>query len=101
MKWNREEATGIFRLSMITSVQQSIMNFGILMVQGRVNSFRPAGCWRLAAAVESILLPICPVQDFGNAFSTFIARILSGKGKAHSSGDSQCSQDFYGLWCGS
>ena len=27
--------------------------------------------------------------------------LWSGKGKAHSSGDSQCSQDFYGLWCGS
>ena len=74
MKWNREEATGIFRLSMITSVQQSIMNFGILMVQGRVNSFGPAVMAAFAAAVKIDSFAYMPVQDFGNAFSTFIAQ---------------------------
>lgn len=74
MKWNREEAAGIFRLSMITSVQQSIMNFGILMVQGRVNSFGPAVMAAFAAAVKIDSFAYMPVQDFGNAFSTFIAQ---------------------------
>ena len=31
----------ILHLSVLTSVQQSVMNFGILMVQGLVNSFGP------------------------------------------------------------
>lgn len=74
MKWNREEAAGISRLSMITSVQQSIMNFGILMVQGRVNSFGPAVMAAFAAAVKIDSFAYMPVQDFGNAFSTFIAQ---------------------------
>ncbi len=30
----------------MTSVQQSIMNFGILMVQGLVNSFGTRASWR-------------------------------------------------------
>ena len=74
MKWNREEAAGISRLSMITSVQQSIMNFGILMVQGRVNSFGPAVMAAFAAAVKIDSFAYMPVQDFGNAFSSFIAQ---------------------------
>lgn len=74
MVWNREEAAGIFRLSSITCVQQSIMNFGILMVQGRVNSFGPAVMAAFAAAVKIDSFAYMPVQDFGNAFSTFIAQ---------------------------
>ena len=74
MKWNREEATGIFRLSMITSVQQSIMNFGILMVQGLVNSFGATTMAAFAAAVKIDTFAYLPVQDFGNAYSTFVAQ---------------------------
>lgn len=73
-RWNRERAGHIFRLAFITGAQQSIMNFGILMVQGRVNSFGPAVMAAFAAAVKIDSFAYMPVQDFGNAFSTFIAQ---------------------------
>ena len=55
-------------------MQQSIMNFGILMVQGLVNSFGPVVMAAFAAAVKIDSFAYMPVQDFGNAFSTFVAQ---------------------------
>lgn len=60
--------------SILTCVQQSVMNLGILMVQGLVNSFGPAVMAAFAAAVKIDAFAYMPVQDFGNAFSTFIAQ---------------------------
>ena len=60
--------------SLLTCVQQSVMNLGILMVQGLVNSFGPAIMAAFAAAVKIDSFAYMPVQDFGNAFSTFIAQ---------------------------
>ncbi|HJB28071.1 MAG TPA: MATE family efflux transporter, partial [Candidatus Blautia faecavium] len=60
--------------SILTCVQQSVMNLGILMVQGLVNSFGPAVMAAFAAAVKIDSFAYMPVQDFGNAFSTFIAQ---------------------------
>lgn len=60
--------------SVLTCVQQSVMNFGILMVQGLVNSFGPQVMAAFAAAVKIDAFAYMPVQDFGNAFSTFIAQ---------------------------
>ncbi len=70
----RENIGEISRFSLLTCVQQSVMNFGILMVQGRVNSFGPAVMAAFAAAVKIDSFAYMPVQDFGNAFSTFIAQ---------------------------
>lgn len=64
----------IAQLSFLTCLQQSVMNFGILMVQGRVNSFGTAVMAAFAAAVKIDSFAYMPVQDFGNAFSTFIAQ---------------------------
>ena len=64
----------IIRLSSMTCVQQSVMNFGILMVQGLVNSFGPTVMAAFAAAVKIDTFAYLPVQDFGNAYSTFIAQ---------------------------
>ena len=50
------------------------MNFGILMVQGLVNSFGAAVMAAFAAAVKIDTFAYLPVQDFGNAFSTFVAQ---------------------------
>lgn len=61
-------------LSFLTCVQQSVMNFGILMVQGLVNSFGPVVMAAFAAAVKIDSFAYMPVQDFGNAFSTFVAQ---------------------------
>lgn len=64
----------ILSLSLLTSLQQSIMNFGILMVQGLVNSFGTAVMAAFSAAVKIDSFAYSPVQDFGNAFSTFTAQ---------------------------
>lgn len=74
MKWDRVILRDIASLSLLTCVQQSIMNFGILMVQGLVNSFGPVIMAAFAAAVKIDSFAYMPVQDFGNAFSTFIAQ---------------------------
>lgn len=64
----------IANFSLLTCVQQSIMNLGILLVQGIVNSFGPIVMAAFAAAVKIDAFAYIPVQDFGNAFSTFIAQ---------------------------
>ena len=60
--------------SVLTCVQQSVMNLGILMVQGLVNSFGPTVMAAFAAAVKIDSFAYLPVQDFGNAYSTFVAQ---------------------------
>ena len=60
--------------SVLTCVQQSVMNLGILTVQGLVNSFGPTVMAAFAVAVKIDAFAYMPVQDFGNAFSTFIAQ---------------------------
>lgn len=64
----------IFQYAFLTCIQQSVMNFGILMVQGLVNSFGTAVMAAFAAAVKIDSFAYMPVQDFGNAFSTFAAQ---------------------------
>lgn len=76
----------LFRIKEITSfsgltcLQQSIMNLGILAVQGLVNSFGTTIMASFAAAVKIDAFAYLPVQDFGNAFSIFIAQNF-GAGK--------------------
>jgi len=72
--WNKRILQEIFNLSILTCVQQSVMNFGILMVQGLVNRFGPVIMAAFAAAVKIDSFAYMPVQDFGNAFSTFAAQ---------------------------
>ncbi len=74
MQGNCKILGDIFRLSSLTCLQQSVMNFGILMVQGLVNSFGPVIMAAFAAAVKIDTFAYMPVQDFGNAFSTFVAQ---------------------------
>ena len=69
----------IARFSSLTCLQQSVMNLGILMVQGLVNSFGPAVMAAFAAAVKIDSFAYAPVQDFGNAFSTFTAQNFGAK----------------------
>lgn len=69
----------ISKFSLMTCVQQSIMNLGILMVQGLVNSFGADVMAAFAVAVKIDAFAYMPVQDFGNAFSTFIAQNYGAK----------------------
>ena len=73
-KFVKRTAYDIAILSGMTCLQQSVMNFGILMVQGLVNSFGATTMAAFAAAVKIDTFAYLPVQDFGNAYSTFIAQ---------------------------
>ena len=74
MKWDKNNLSTILNLSLMTSIQQSVMNLGILMVQGLVNSFGTQVMAAFAAAVKIDSFAYMPVQDFGNAFSTYVAQ---------------------------
>ena len=74
MCWNKHSLLNVFNLSFFTCLQQSVMNFGILMVQGLVNSFGTSVMAAFAVAVKIDTLAYMPAQDFGNAFSTFVAQ---------------------------
>ena len=78
----RNRVREIASFSILTCVQQSIMNLGILMVQGLVNSFGPTVMAAFAAAVKIDSFAYMPVQDFGNAFSTFIAQNYGARKEA-------------------
>ena len=69
----------IFNFSFLTCLQQSIMNLGIVAVQGLVNSFGTTVMAAFAAAVKIDAFAYLPVQDFGNAFSIFIAQNYGAK----------------------
>ena len=79
MRFDRSSLKEITSFSTLTCIQQSVMNFGILMVQGLVNSFGTAVMAAFAAAVKIDSFAYMPVQEFGNAFSTFVAKNF-GKG---------------------
>ena len=79
MKMDRKVLAEISGFSFLTCVQQSVMNFGILMVQGLVNSFGAVVMAAFAAAVKIDSFAYMPVQEFGNAFSTFIAQNFGAK----------------------
>lgn len=77
IRWRR--IGQLARFSLLTCIQQSVMNLGILLVQGLVNSFGPTVMAAFAAAVKIDAFAYMPVQDFGNAFSTFIAQNYGAK----------------------
>lgn len=64
----------ILGLSLLTCAQQSCMNFGILLVQRLVNTFGAVTMAAFAVGVKIDAFAYLPVQDFGNAFSTFISQ---------------------------
>lgn len=80
MRWDLSILKEIGRLSILTCIQQSIMNLGILMVQGLINSFGTIVMAAFTAAVKIDSFAYMPVQDFGNAFSTYIGQNF-GAGK--------------------
>lgn len=72
--FNKNILKMIASYSLLSSIQQSIMNFGILMIQGLVNSFGVSVMAAYTAAVKIDNFAYMPLQDFGNAFSTFVAQ---------------------------
>ena len=63
LKWATVKEIATY--SSLTCAQQSVMNFGILMVQGLINSFGTAVMAGFAAAVKIDSFAYMPVQDFG------------------------------------
>lgn len=73
-RWDKTIIREICSLSLMTCLQQSTMNFGILLVQRLVDSFGSVIMAAFAAGVKIDTFAYLPVQDFGNAFSTFVAQ---------------------------
>lgn len=70
----KETLPEVVRFSVAASVQQSVMNFGILMIQGLVNSFGTAVIAAFAAAVKIDSFAYMPAQEFSNSFSIFTSQ---------------------------
>lgn len=64
----------IASVSLLTSLQQSIMNFGILMIQSLVNSFGVSVMAAFAAGVKIDSFAYGPAQDFANGYATFLSQ---------------------------
>lgn len=69
---------GVFKkvlsYSVLTSLQQSIMNFGILLVQGLVNSFGVVAIAAFAIGVRIDAFAYMPAQDFANGFAIYVSQ---------------------------
>lgn len=79
-KIKKKSTAEVIRHSIGACVQQSVMNFGILMIQGLVNSFGTTVMAAFSAAVKIDSFAYMPAQEFGNAFSLFISQNY-GSGK--------------------
>ena len=76
---SRNTVKEVVRYSVASSIQQSVMNFGILMIQGLINSFGTAVMAAFAAAVKIDSFAYMPAQEFANAFSIFISQNRGAK----------------------
>ncbi|MDO5410677.1 MAG: MATE family efflux transporter [Lachnospiraceae bacterium] len=74
MNFSKNSLFEMLRFSAAACIQQSVMNFGILMIQGLVNSFGTAVMAAFAAAVKVDSLAYMPAQEFANAYSIFISQ---------------------------
>lgn len=99
MCWNKENLRSILSLSGCTCLQQSVMNFGILMVQGIVNSFGTAVMAAFAVAVKIDTIAYMPVQDFGNAFSVFVAQNYGAQKPARIRSGVRCALISVAVFC--
>ncbi|MGM9600572.1 MAG: MATE family efflux transporter [Faecousia sp.] len=77
--WNWLRLREIIVNDVATGIQQSVMNFGILMIQGLVNSFGPTIMAAFAAAVKIDTIAYMPAQEFGNAYSLFVSQNYGAK----------------------
>ncbi|MGI6064844.1 MATE family efflux transporter [Blautia sp.] len=74
MRMEKSILNRVMQYSVLTCAQQSVMNFGILMIQGLVNSFGTVIMAAFAVAVKIDTLAYMPAQEFGNAFSLFVSQ---------------------------
>lgn len=79
LKINKIRLKEIIINDVSTGIQQSIMNFGILMIQGLVNSFGTIIMAAFTAAVKIDTIAYMPAQEFGNAYSLFVSQNYGAK----------------------
>lgn len=60
--------------ALLTALQQSISSFGMMLIQGLVNTFGTSVMAAFAACSKIDSVANCPLQDLGNAFSTYTAQ---------------------------
>jgi len=60
--------------SVLTALQQSISSFGMMLIQGLVNTFGTTVMAAFAACSRIDSVANSPLQDLGNAFSTYTAQ---------------------------
>lgn len=60
--------------AVLTALQQSISSFGMMLIQGLVNTFGAAVMAAFAACSKVDSVANTPLQDLGNAFSTYTAQ---------------------------
>lgn len=81
IQFHKSHLQQIASYSIFTCLQQTVMNLGILMVQGLVNSFGTTIMAAFAAAVKIDSFAYMPAQEYGNAFSTFAAQNVGASKK--------------------
>ncbi len=60
--------------SLLTALQQSISSFGMMLIQGLVNTFGSTVMAAFAACSKIDAVANAPLQDLGNSFSTYTAQ---------------------------
>jgi len=60
--------------SLLTALQQSISSFGMMLIQGLVNTFGSTVMAAFAACSRIDSVANAPLQDLGNSFSTYTAQ---------------------------
>lgn len=79
LKYDKYILLNLIDNSALTAIQQSIMNFGILMIQGLVNTYGLMVSAAFSTAVKIDAFAYMPAQDFGNAFASFVAQNYGAK----------------------
>ncbi|WP_353097597.1 MATE family efflux transporter [Tissierella praeacuta] len=64
----------IATFSVLTALQQSISSFGMMLIQGLVNTFGSTVMAAFAACSKIDSVANAPLQDLGNSFSTYTAQ---------------------------
>lgn len=85
--------------SLLTGIQQSVMNTGILMIQGLVNSFGVNVMAAFAAAVKIDAFAYMPAQDFGNAFAVYVAQNRGAEKRERIQEGLKSAVKLSGLFC--
>lgn len=78
--YDKDMVTSMVRIAVPSTLQQSIVHIGILLVQAVVNNFGSAALAGYSAGTKIESLSIVPMLAIGNAMSTFTAQNI-GAGK--------------------